>query len=82
MQLTKEASITGNLNLCLNGFTVTAAKDTRILSTPKDAAITVAITDCSALVTPEGVYQAGKLTGGAEKTGTGGGAVYIRAGAP
>lgn len=80
VQLTKEASITGNLNLCLNGYTVTAAKDTRILSTPKNAEITVSITDCSALVNGEGNYQAGKLTGGSEKTGTGGGGIYIRAG--
>ena len=75
-----ETSISADLNLCLNGHTVTAAKDKRHLSTPKNLAATVVISDCTAATT-DGVYTAGKLTGGADKgNGTGGGAIYIRDG--
>ena len=70
--LKEEASISKDLTLCLNGHTVTAAKDLRILSTVKDAKNTVTIADC----TGEGI-----LTGGVDKAKeTGGGAIFIRAG--
>ena len=70
--LTKEISVTGDLTLCLNGFTVTAAENSRILSTPKDAGVTLVITQCG-----EGK---GKLTGGVDTTTTGAGAIFLRGG--
>lgn len=75
--LAAEASVTGNLNLCLNGFTVTAAENHRVLSTAAGD-ITLVISDCTAK-TENGVYTAGKLTGGYEKELSGGG-IYLRAG--
>lgn len=75
--LTAEASVTGNLSLCLNGFTVKAAENHRILSTAAGD-ITLVISDCTAK-TENGVYTAGKLTGGYEKELSGGG-IYLRAG--
>jgi len=75
-----ETSVSADLNLCLNGHTVTAAEGKRHLSTPKDLAATVTISDCTA-TTVDGVYTAGSLTGGADKgNGTGGGSIYIRTG--
>ena len=77
VNLTAEASITGSLNLCLNGFTVTAAEGKRIMSTAATE-MTLVISDCTAK-TVDGVYTAGKLTGGYEKD-LSGAAVYLRAG--
>lgn len=78
--LTGEVSISKNLSLCLNGHTITAAKDNRILSTPTGADVTINISDCTA-ATADGVYTAGKLTGGYElSTNAGGGCIYLRAG--
>lgn len=70
--LKEEVSVTKDLQLCLNGHTVTAAKDLRILSTVADSGATVTITDCG---------STGKLTGGVDiAKNTGGGAIFIRAG--
>jgi len=80
VQLSDEASISKDLNLCLNGHTVTAAEGKRILSTPTGAKATISITDCTA-ATVDGVYTAGKLTGGRDlESNVGGGAIYLRAG--
>jgi len=79
VQLTKETVLSGSLNLCLNGFTVTAAQDKRLISTTANAGITLAISDCSA-ATVQGVYTAGKLTGGHDVSTGGGGALFMRAG--
>ena len=77
VNLAAEASVTGNLNLCLNGFTVKAVEGKRIMSTAA-ADLTLVISDCTAK-TENGVYTAGKLTGGYEKDLSGGG-IYLRAG--
>lgn len=77
VNLTAEASVTGNLSLCLNGFTVTAAENHRILSTTAGDNNLI-ISDCTA-TEKDGVYTAGQLTGGYEKELSGGG-IYLRAG--
>ena len=70
VMLKAEVSISKDLTLCLNGHTVTAAKDVRIFSTVKDSGATVTITDCG---------STGKLTGGVDiANNTGGGAIFIR----
>lgn len=80
VKLTAEVSISKDLNLCLNGHTITAASGKRILSTPTGADATISITDCTA-ATVDGVYTAGKLTSGRDMEGNvGGGAIYLRAG--
>ena len=69
--LTGEISVTGDLTLCLNGKTVTAAANKRIFSTPKNTEVTINVTDCK---------ETGKLTGGVDVAKeTGGGAIFIRA---
>ncbi len=79
LQLTGETSVTADLNLCLNGHTVTAASEKRHISTPKDTVAVINLTDCTA-TTVDGVYTAGKLTGGLDiTTNQGGGSIYIRA---
>lgn len=79
--LTQEISISKDLNLCLNGHTVTAAPESRIISTPANVKLTIAITDCTAK-TAEDVYSAGMLTGGNDRANNiGGGAIYLRSGA-
>ena len=78
LQLTGETSVTADLNLCLNGHTVTAASEKRHISTPKDTVAVINLTDCTA-TTVDGVYTAGKLTGGLDiTTNQGGGSIYIR----
>lgn len=80
--LTGEVSISQDLTLCLNGHTVTAAENKRILSTPKNTQVTINITDCTAHTTKDGGYVAGALTGGVDMAKeTGGGAIFTRAGA-
>lgn len=70
--LKEETSISKDLTLCLNGKTVTAAKDLRIFSTVKDSGAKVILSDCAGT---------GKLTGGVDKAKeTGGGAVFMRTG--
>jgi len=78
--LAAETSVSAELNLCLNGHTVTAAKDKRHISNPTNAAAVITISDCTA-TTEDGVYKAGTLTGGVDKgNGQGGGSIYIRTG--
>jgi len=78
--LTAEQSITSDVNICLNGKTVTAADGQRHISTVKGDAAHIVICDCTA-TTVDGVYTAGKLTGGVHKTtNTGGGSIYLRSG--
>jgi len=80
VQLTDEVSISKNLNLCLNGHTITAADGKRIMSTPTGADATISITDCTAAAV-DGVYTAGKLTKGHNmEANVGGGAIYLRKG--
>ena len=79
--LSQEVSISKDLNLCLNGHTVTAAPESRIISTPTNVKLTMVITDCTA-ITADGVYSAGMLTGGNDLANNiGGGAFYLRSGA-
>ena len=79
--LTGEISVTGDLNLCLNGKTVKAAGNKRHLSTVKNQGVTIAISDCTASYAADGSYTAGKFTGGRDVSGNaGGGSMYIRAG--
>ena len=76
-----EMSISGSLNLCLNGHTVTAADNKRHISTPANSSAKIAITDCTAHTDDAGNYVAGKLTGGFDDSNnTGGGSLYIRSG--
>lgn len=78
--LTGEASISKDLTLCLNGHTVKAAENKRILSTPRTATATITITDCTAVAAKDGGYVAGMLTSGVDvANATGGGAIFIRA---
>lgn len=73
-------SVTKDLNLCLNGYKVTAAAKSRHFSTPKDAAVEIAISDCTA-AGAEDAYTAGGFYGGVDQgSGQGGGAIYIRSG--
>ena len=80
VNLAGETGLTGDLNLCLHGHTVTAAEGKQIITTPNNTDIMLTITDCTATY-ENGEYKAGKLTGGVEKAslGRGGGAIYIRA---
>ena len=79
--LTAETSVTGNLNLCLNGHTVKAANNKRHMSTVKNQGVTIAISDCTAAYDASGNYTAGKFFGGRDVGGNaGGGSMYIRAG--
>lgn len=80
VNLAGETGVTGDLNLCLHGHTVTAAKDKQIITTPNNTDLMLIITDCTATY-ENGEYKAGVLTGGVEKAsaGRGGGAIYIRA---
>lgn len=80
VNLAGETGVTGDLNLCLHGHTVTAAKDQQIITTRNNTDLTLTIADCTATY-ENGQYKAGKLTGGFEKAslGRGGGAIFIRA---
>jgi len=81
VNMAAEATVTGDLQLCLNGHTVTAANNKRHLSTPKDSGFTVVISDCTAAYDAEGNYTAGKFTGGKDVSGNaGGGSLYMRSG--
>lgn len=79
VNVTAEAVLTGDLTLCLNGYVIKSNGTNRILGTKKDADTTLTITDCTAHVDEDGVYQAGVLTGG-KKTADGGGALFVRRG--
>ena len=75
--LSGECSIKGDLTLCLHGKTITTTAKKRLVGLP-NADVTLTITDCTAK-TENGVYTAGKLTGGTDSS-AGGGAVFVRAG--
>ena len=80
VNLAAETAISGDLNLCLNGHTVTGNGTNRHISTTKDQKVTVVISDCTAK-TEDGVYTAGKFTGGVDQgKNASGGSIYIRAG--
>lgn len=78
--MTKEVLMTGDLTICLNGFVVTGPSGARIIGTKANADTTLTVTDCTAYTDENGVYQAGALTGGQDKSSTGGGAIFVRRG--
>ncbi len=68
--------LSGNLNLCLHGKTVTGFNGNRIIAS--NGGYTLTISDCTAK-TEDGVYTAGKLTGAihsADKNNSGG-AIFV-----
>ena len=79
--LSKEVGLKTDLNLCLNGHTITGkTASMRIFSTSGAGGETLTICDCTAK-TVDGVYTAGKLTGSHNtNAGAGGGAIFLRAG--
>ena len=68
--------LTGDLNLCLNGKTVTGFDGNRILAS--NGGHTLTISDCTAK-TENGVYTAGKLTGAVHSAASNnsGGAIFV-----
>lgn len=70
--------LTGDLNLCLHGNTITGFEGGRILASV--SGYTLTISDCQAK-TEDGVYTAGKLTDAVNNaaTNSSGGAIYIGA---
>lgn len=77
--LTAEHTVTGSLNLCLNGYVVRQTADSRVMGTKDKTNMTVSICDCTAYE-EEGTYYAGAITGGNDLTATGGGAIFARRG--
>lgn len=77
VQLPSEAVVAADLDLCLNGHTLTAAANSRHLSTASGSKATITISDCTAK-TENGTYTAGKLTGG--NSTKDGGAIYLYSG--
>ena len=77
--LTAEHTITGSLNLCLNGFVIKQTAGSRVMSTKDKTNMTVNICDCTAYE-EAGTYYAGAITGGNDLTATGGGAIFARRG--
>lgn len=77
--LTAEHTITGSLNLCLNGFVVKQTAGCRVMGTKDKTNMTVNICDCTAYEA-DGTYYAGAITGGNDLTATGGGAIFARRG--
>lgn len=80
--ITKEVSVTGTLSLCLNGHKVTGGigRGLHFFTTPGKGGEVLNISDCTAK-TENGVYTAGGFYNNTNThTGTGGGAIYIRAG--
>lgn len=67
VKLSKEIDITGNVTLCLNGQTITAATGSRIFTVNSGGSLTIC--DCT---------EGGKITGGDNSSG---GAVYVNSGA-
>ena len=76
--LSGECTIKDDLTLCLHGKTVTTTAKKRLMSLPYDD-VTLTISDCTAK-TENGVYTAGKLTGGVDESDGGGAAVFVRRG--
>ena len=74
--VTKQTVMNGNLDLCLNGHTVTGYKGGRILAA--NGGYTLTVSDCTAK-TENGTYTAGKLTGAAHTAASNnsGGAIYV-----
>ena len=77
--LTAEHTITGSLNLCLNGFVVKQTAGSRVMGTKDKTNMTVNICDCTAYEEAD-TYYAGAITGGNDLTATGGGAIFARRG--
>ena len=75
--MTAEAVVTADLDLCLNGYTLTAAANSRHLSAASGSKAVITISDCTAK-TENGIYTAGKLTGG--NCSKDGGAIYLYSG--
>ena len=73
-QLTGQVTVKADLDLCLNGKTLTAASGKRHFSTPENGNVTITISDCEAQV-KNGVYEAGKLTGA--DSAYDGGVIYL-----
>ena len=72
---TAQTVTTGNLCLCLNGYTVTGPKDGKTLALVTEN-LFLSIQDCTAVTDPAtGEYKAGKLTGAVN--GKAGGAIYL-----
>lgn len=74
-QLSAEAVVTKDLDLCLNGHKLTAASGKRHFSTPENGNVTITISDCTAK-TENGAYTAGSLTGG--NSSANGGAILVQ----
>lgn len=64
--MSREAVVTEDLYLCLCGYTLTAAENSRHMTTSDSSAVTVTVSDCTA---------AGKLTGG--NSTKDGGSIYL-----
>lgn len=77
--LTAEHTITGSLDLCLNGYVIKQTAGTRVMGTKNATNMTVRICDCTAYE-ENGTYYAGAITGGNDLTATGGGAIFARRG--
>ena len=80
--ISKEASVAGTLNLCLNGHKVTGGtgRGLRFFSTPGTGGEVLTITDCGAKW-DNGVYTAGGFYDNTNThTASGGGAIFIRKG--
>lgn len=75
--LSTEYTVKSDMTLCLHGKTITTSAKKRLLST--NGEVTLTITDCTAK-TKDGVYTAGKLTGGTDTSSAGGGAIFVRRG--
>lgn len=74
--VSKQTVLTGSLDLCLNGHTITGYQGGRILAANGGHTLTIA--DCTAK-TENGIYTAGKLTGAAHTAASNnsGGAIYV-----
>ena len=78
VELSAEHKVTGNLNLCLNGFVIKQKANARVMRIDSGAG-TLNICDCTAQ-TVDGVYHAGAITGGNDQTNVGGGAIWVHRG--
>ena len=75
--LTTEHTVTGNLNLCLNGYVIKQTGNVRVMSLMDKSGSKLTICDCTAYVEND-TYYAGAVTGGNDVTATGGGAIFVR----
>lgn len=75
--VTNQTVLSGDLDLCLNGKTITGCNGKRILASVSGYTLTIA--DCTAK-TKDGIYTAGKLTGAVSTASNGqGGAINLGA---